>query len=66
MAEDVELADGVEGTWMRQPHYYMGLYSYTYSAGLTIGTQMCLNILKDNSKAKQWIEVLKAGGSKIQ
>ena len=25
---------------------------------------MCLNILKDNSKAKQWIEVLKAGGSK--
>ncbi|MGQ7032330.1 AraC-like ligand-binding domain-containing protein, partial [Escherichia coli] len=22
-------------TWMRQPHYYMGLYSYTYSAGLT-------------------------------
>lgn len=62
--EDVELVDGVERTWMRQPHYYMGLYSYTYSAGLTIGTQMCLNILKDNSKAKQWIEVLKAGGSK--
>lgn len=62
--EDVELEDGVERTWMRQPHYYMGLYSYTYSAGLTIGTQMCLNILKDNSKAKQWIEVLKAGGSK--
>lgn len=62
--KDVELVDGVERTWMRQPHYYMGLYSYTYSAGLTIGTQMCLNILKDNSKAKQWIEVLKAGGSK--
>lgn len=62
--EDVELIDGVERTWMRQPHYYMGLYSYTYSAGLTIGTQMCLNILKDNSKAKKWIEVLKAGGSK--
>ena len=62
--EDVELVDGVERTWMRQPHYYMGLYSYTYSAGLTIGTQMCLNILKDNSKAEQWIEVLKSGGSK--
>ena len=25
---------------------------------------MCLNILKDNSKATQWIEVLKSGGSK--
>ena len=34
----VELTDGMELTWMRQPHYYMGLYSYTYSAGLTIGT----------------------------
>ena len=33
----VELTDGMELT-MRQPHYYMGLYSYTYSAGLTIGT----------------------------
>ncbi|MDD7764561.1 MAG: oligoendopeptidase F [Peptoniphilaceae bacterium] len=62
--EDVEIEEGVERTWMRQPHYYMGLYSYTYSAGLTIGTQMCLNILKDNSKANDWIEVLKAGGSK--
>ena len=27
----VELTDGTELTWMRQPHYYMGLYSYTYS-----------------------------------
>lgn len=42
-----------------------GLYSYTYSAGLTIGTQMCLNILKDNSKANDWIEVLKAEEAKI-
>ena len=30
----VELNEGAELTWMRQPHYYMGLYSYTYSAGL--------------------------------
>lgn len=34
----------VELTWMRQPHYYMQLYSYVYSAGLTIGTQMCRRI----------------------
>lgn len=62
--DDVELEDGVERTWIRQPHYYMGLYSYTYSASLTIGTQMCLNILKDKDAAKKWIEVLKLGGSK--
>lgn len=62
--DEIEITEGVERTWMRQPHYYMGLYSYTYSAGLTIGTQMCLKILNDNSKAKDWIEVLKAGGSK--
>lgn len=34
----VDMTEGAELTWMRQPHYYMGLYSYTYSAGLTIGT----------------------------
>ena len=31
--DDVELPEGAELTWMRQPHYYMGLYPYTYSAG---------------------------------
>ena len=36
--EDVEISDDAARTWMRQPHYYMGLYSYTYSAGLTIAT----------------------------
>src|SRR5699024_4195723 len=28
----VEIDDGSGLTWMRQPHYYMGLYPYTYSA----------------------------------
>ncbi|MCR5716887.1 MAG: oligoendopeptidase F, partial [Lachnospiraceae bacterium] len=40
----VELTPGAELTWMRQPHYYMGLYSYSYSASLTISTQMCKRI----------------------
>ncbi|MBE3579358.1 MAG: oligoendopeptidase F, partial [Caldanaerobacter subterraneus] len=31
----VKINEGAELTWMRQPHYYMGLYPYTYSAGLT-------------------------------
>src|SRR5699024_4582862 len=34
----VEIDEGAGLTWMRQPHYYMGLYPYTYSAGLTIAT----------------------------
>lgn len=62
--EDIDLT-GSEYTWMRQPHYYCGLYSYTYSAGLVIATVVSQNILnnKENS-AKNWIEFLKAGGTK--
>lgn len=60
----VEMTDGVELTWMRQPHYYMGLYSYTYSAGLTIGTVVSQKIKNEGQPAvDQWLETLKAGGS---
>ena len=61
---EVVLTKGAELTWMRQPHYYMGLYSYTYSAGLTIGTQVAKMIQKDSSVANTWVEVLKMGGTK--
>ncbi|SOC37538.1 oligoendopeptidase F [Ureibacillus acetophenoni] len=62
---EVEINDGAELTWMRQPHYYMGLYPYTYSAGLTIATQVYQRIQTEGSKAvEDWIEVLKAGGTK--
>lgn len=61
----VDIIDGAELTWMRQPHYYMGLYSYTYSAGLTIATEVGRRILKEGQKAvDDWKEVLKAGGTK--
>lgn len=61
----VELTEGAELTWMRQPHYYMGLYPYTYSAGLTIGTQMAKRILEEGDHvAKEWVEVLKMGGTR--
>ncbi len=61
----VELTEGAELTWMRQPHYYMGLYSYTYSAGLTIGTQVVKRIEKEGQKAvDDWKKVLKAGSTK--
>ncbi len=61
----VEITEGAELTWMRQPHYYMGLYPYTYSAGLTIATLMAKRINEEGQCAvNDWIEVLKAGGSK--
>ena len=47
----VKINDGAELTWMRQPHYYMGLYSYTYSAGLTIATQVSKRILNEGQTA---------------
>ena len=49
---------------MRQPHYYMGLYSYTYSAGLTIATMVCDRIEKEGEKAvEDWKSVLRAGST---
>lgn len=61
----VELTEGAELTWMRQPHYYMGLYSYTYSAGLTIATQVCKRIEKEGASAvEDWKKVLTAGSTK--
>jgi len=63
--EDVVIHDGAELTWMRQPHYFMGLYSYTYSAGLTIATQVSKRMQKEGANAaKDWIEVLRAGSTK--
>lgn len=61
----VEISEGAELTWMRQPHYYMGLYPYTYSAGLTISTQVAKRILNEGQVAvDEWTNVLKAGGTK--
>lgn len=61
----VELTEGAELTWMRQPHYYMGLYSYTYSAGLTVATQVCKRIEAEGQDAvEDWKRVLAAGGVK--
>ncbi len=60
---DVDL--GARLTWMRQPHYYMGLYPYTYSAGLTIGTAVAQAIFAEGKPAvDRWLTVLKAGGTK--
>jgi oligoendopeptidase F len=61
----VEIPEGAELTWMRQPHYYMGLYSYTYSAGLTVATQAMLRIRNEGQKAvDDWKRFLSAGATK--
>ena len=60
----VEIPEGAERTWMRQPHYYMGLYPYTYSAGLTVATQAMLRIRAEGAPAvADWKKFLAAGGS---
>ncbi|MGT2950214.1 oligoendopeptidase F [Streptococcus cuniculi] len=62
--DDFEIGDDAGLIWMRQPHYYMGLYPYTYSAGLTIGTAMAKQ-LEENPEAvvEKWLETLSLGAS---
>ena len=60
----VEIDDDAALTWMRQAHYYMGLYRYTYSAGLVISTAGYLHLKNDENGARDWLELLKSGGSK--
>lgn len=51
-------------TWMRQPHYYLGLYSYTYSAGLSVATEVAKRIIEEGILAsKDWIKALSSGGT---
>ena len=60
----VEIDDDAALTWMRQSHYYMGLYPYTYSAGLVISTAGYLNLKNNPNGANEWLDLLKSGGSK--
>lgn len=62
----VEINPGAELTWMRQIHYYKGLYPYTYSAGLTIATQAYLKMQEDEENmVDKWIQFLALGGELI-
>ena len=63
--DTVQIDDGARMTWMRQPHYYMGLYPYTYSVGLVASTALALRVQQEGAAALQrWLEVLKAGGTR--
>ncbi|REJ14968.1 MAG: oligoendopeptidase F [Caldibacillus debilis] len=60
----VIIDEGAGLTWMQQPHYYMGLYPYTYSAGLTASTAVAQMIEKEGKPAvERWLAALKAGGT---
>ena len=62
--ETVEIDEGASLSWMRQPHYYMGLYPYTYSAGLTASTAVAQLIQEEGQPVvERWLEVLRAGGT---
>jgi oligoendopeptidase F len=60
----VEIDEGARLLWMRQPHYYMSLYPYTYALGLTISTAAAQKIAEEGQPAiDRWLDVLKAGGT---
>jgi oligoendopeptidase F len=63
--DTVTIDEGATLTWMRQPHYYMGLYPYTYSAGLTASTAVAQMIQEDGQPVvERWLDVLRAGGTR--
>jgi oligoendopeptidase F len=62
--DELVVDEGAKLTWMRQPHYYMGLYPYTYSAGLTVSTAVAEMIKEEGQPAvDRWLKVLKSGGT---
>lgn len=63
--DSVEIDEHAGMTWMRQPHYYMGLYPYTYSAGLSAATAVSKRIFEEGLPVvEKWLDVLRAGGTK--
>ncbi|WP_303972844.1 oligoendopeptidase F [Streptococcus merionis] len=62
--EEFDITEDAGLTWMRQPHYYGGLYPYTYSAGLTIGTVMAQELERNPEETvAKWLETLELGAS---
>ncbi|HUR88779.1 MAG TPA: oligoendopeptidase F [Ramlibacter sp.] len=60
----VEIDEGAAMTWMRQPHYYIGLYPYTYSVGLVAATALAEKASREgDAMFAGWLDVLRAGGT---
>ena len=62
--DTVEIDAGAAMTWMRQPHYYLGLYPYTYSVGLVAATALAEKSNREGPDVlSRWLDVLRAGGT---
>jgi oligoendopeptidase F len=60
----VAIDEGAAMTWMRQPHYYIGLYPYTYSVGLVAATALAEKARAEGDGVfGGWLDVLRAGGT---
>ena len=60
-AVDIDADAGL--TWLRQQHYYMGLYPYTYAAGQSIASLVLPRLASDPHAAGQWCQLLQQGSS---
>ncbi len=61
--DSVELVDEDRTIWMHEAHYYMGMYPYTYAAGLSAAVAMFARVQDEGEAAVQrWLAFLKAGG----
>jgi oligoendopeptidase F len=62
--DTVEIDGDAALTWMRQPHYYIGLYPYTYSVGLVASTALAQKAEREGPGVlAAWQDVLRAGGT---
>lgn len=60
----VTLTDSDRLYWSQQPHFYRGLYPYTYAAGLACGYGVAESIRVDGPPAvKRWLATLSDGGT---
>lgn len=61
--ESVDINQDAGLTWLRQHHYYMGLYPYTYAAGQSIASLFVPRLSSDPHAAALWCDVLRQGSS---
>jgi hypothetical protein len=63
--DTVAVDEGMSLDWMTVPHYYTGLYPFTYAAGLACGHAVAEAIGREGTPAaERWVATLKAGGTR--
>ena len=61
--ETIEISGDAGLTWLRQQHYYMGLYPYTYAAGQSIASLYQQRLKLDPHAAEHWCSALRQGSA---